>query len=1223
MRQWINQRKLVPMLLIFFLLCLPNVSAFGQTAYDMQIVAQTGVPVGSGTPIALGTEPSINDAGKVSFVARDTDATHGRVMTLNNGVVEQDCFIGNLASVSDDVQINDNDQVIFRQYSDDGLFSDVIRLDGPCSGQIIGKGSFSTQFPEQFDLVLPHITLNDTGRGIFSADIGVNTMLGSRLNGTGPYVISPVLTGFPNLYPMLADNDTTVVRWGGTNTSPLLRFISTNLNTANFIAESTDFNAIGQSPGISDDGNVVAFVGDHITHGLGIFVSLFTGLDFTPIKVAGIGSTFTNFSLQARVGVNRSQSGLPNEYVLAYIGFNFLNQMGLYTTTLDITDPTAPVVLETSLIISEEDTINGLPGFINNIKIYDPVNNQGQIVFWVSTDTGAQAIVRATASTMDAFDPGCESVAFTCKGDYLTVQNNQVVVDETMLDAIVVANIQRDGIVADGVTTLLMRVKTDEQITFELKDLQEQLADTTWGVLRDLAGTTKGNTIMVNPISTNEGNAAFVVYQAPIDLPCSYNAVPCTINEISGSLHVKISATSTTTTREKSLSLFAPPLVFVHGVWSDGWAWRAMSQYLEQKGFSVCSGCLVDYGTEKPAGTFDPTEPDTFVVKQLITSTKQALIYMRGRDIAATQVDVVGHSMGGLVIRSMVAFDDAEDKYEAIQNYNKGSIHKIITVGTPHLGTQIADFLVLNKCFQMLGIGKTLEDFFKSKGRPLGPAVFGFQTDSIALGNLGATDVPTHTIIGLASSVSATEIGLNAVMKLFALSDNVDNLIDLNGNGHDTIVPRESQEGAVDPLASQTFTDVVHADLSSGLIDTGETDSQAIWDEVMRVLLALTESSEFDTIPQFTGLGTATFPVNPYIRPEDVVCPAASRASNIVSLATTTLLPTPGSIVAPGDVVNVQFDVSGGNLVDGALFVVGDKLEVLEEPGPFVFSYTVPTDYVGDMDITAYTFGPGPKNYTDTTTITVTPTTPFANITAMPDFLILDQLGLSFQINVLGYYPDSSTAKITRGSTGTLYTTQSGTNNVISVGANGLVQAQGSGTDVVLITNGAQSTSVPVEVIIPNIPPTLAHIGSQKVDEGQQLEFIVTAADPDGDALAMTAQLSNSNPLSTIGATFVDNGNTGTFDWTPSVGQAGSYDVVFTATDPAGLNDTEVVTITVLIPGDLDRDGDVDETDLSIFSTAFGSVGGNPNYNPAADFDQNGDVDGTDLAIFSSNFGRS
>ncbi|CAB1079457.1 hypothetical protein D1AOALGA4SA_7170 [Olavius algarvensis Delta 1 endosymbiont] len=169
-----------------------------------------------------------------------------------------------------------------------------------------------------------------------------------------------------------------------------------------------------------------------------------------------------------------------------------------------------------------------------------------------------------------------------------------------------------------------------------------------------------------------------------------------------------------------------------------------------------------------------------------------------------------------------------------------------------------------------------------------------------------------------------------------------------------------------------------------------------------------------------------------------------------------------------------------------------------------------------------YTFGPGPENYADTTSITVTPTNLFASIKALPDSLALDQLGLSFQINVIGYYPDNSTAKITHGRTGTLYTTQSGTSNVISVGADGLVQAQEAGTDAVIITNTGQSTSVSVEVILSNNPPILSHIGNQTVVEGQQLHLNVTANDSDGDPLSMNALLNNGDPLSTIGAMFIE-----------------------------------------------------------------------------------------------------
>ena len=43
--------------------------------HDLDVVAKTGVPVGSGTPVALAPAPSINDAGKVAFVARNTTGT--------------------------------------------------------------------------------------------------------------------------------------------------------------------------------------------------------------------------------------------------------------------------------------------------------------------------------------------------------------------------------------------------------------------------------------------------------------------------------------------------------------------------------------------------------------------------------------------------------------------------------------------------------------------------------------------------------------------------------------------------------------------------------------------------------------------------------------------------------------------------------------------------------------------------------------------------------------------------------------------------------------------------------------------------------------------------------------------------------------------------------------------------------------------------------------------
>ncbi len=56
--------------------------------------------------------------------------------------------------------------------------------------------------------------------------------------------------------------------------------------------------------------------------------------------------------------------------------------------------------------------------------------------------------------------------------------------------------------------------------------------------------------------------------------------------------------------------------------------------------------------------------------------------------------------------------------------------------------------------------------------------------------------------------------------------------------------------------------------------------------------------------------------------------------------------------------------------------------------------------------------------------------------------------------------------------------------------------------------------------------------------------------------------------------------------------------------------------------GDFDQDGDVDGSDLGVFSADFGSTNCSANPVCEGDFDNDGDVDGTDLGLFSADFGR-
>ena len=87
--------------------------------------------------------------------------------------------------------------------------------------------------------------------------------------------------------------------------------------------------------------------------------------------------------------------------------------------------------------------------------------------------------------------------------------------------------------------------------------------------------------------------------------------------------------------------------------------------------------------------------------------------------------------------------------------------------------------------------------------------------------------------------------------------------------------------------------------------------------------------------------------------------------------------------------------------------------------------------------------------------------------------------------------------------------------------------------------------------------PVLDPVGDRSAAEGSMITFAVTASDPDGDAVTLDAE-----PLP-LGADF--DPATGAFMWRPTVGQAGVYQVTFSAADNGTptLSDQETIRITV------------------------------------------------------------
>ncbi|HLA40417.1 MAG TPA: putative Ig domain-containing protein, partial [Candidatus Glassbacteria bacterium] len=108
-------------------------------------------------------------------------------------------------------------------------------------------------------------------------------------------------------------------------------------------------------------------------------------------------------------------------------------------------------------------------------------------------------------------------------------------------------------------------------------------------------------------------------------------------------------------------------------------------------------------------------------------------------------------------------------------------------------------------------------------------------------------------------------------------------------------------------------------------------------------------------------------------------------------------------------------------------------------------------------------------------------------------------------------------------------------------------------------SDGLLTTELPVSITVTrgeNRSPVLTGVSNQTVNARVELRFVVTASDPDGDAVTLAAR-----NLPT-GAVF--SAATGGFSFTPTNEQAGAYQLTFSATDVLGAAAESTMTLTVV-----------------------------------------------------------
>ena len=245
----------------------------------------------------------------------------------------------------------------------------------------------------------------------------------------------------------------------------------------------------------------------------------------------------------------------------------------------------------------------------------------------------------------------------------------------------------RNGTIADGVSKLILIVESKSSLQFSINDIKHNnLTNGTLSSLEqasnidNLSSSTRGS-----PQNISNGKSVVAAVYTP----------PDSFNQDTGSnrtINVDVSDldNSAKTLLEIPIRLYRPPVILIHGLWMNSdntWVITNFANRLASYGYHYAFADYEEHNSE----TFDPCDKafGNYGINSIRNTIHNIIEEYRYFSIAASQVDIIGHSMGGLMARGFVQQPD----YKKKENYMKGSIHRLITIGTPHLGGPLSKFL--------------------------------------------------------------------------------------------------------------------------------------------------------------------------------------------------------------------------------------------------------------------------------------------------------------------------------------------------------------------------------------------------------------------------------------------------------------------------------------------------------------------------------------------------
>ena len=593
----------------------------------------------------------------------------------------------------------------------------------------------------------------------------------------------------------------------------------------------------------------------------------------------------------------------------------------------------------------------------------------------------------------------------------------------------------RTGASADGATVVEVRALASAAgtVTFNFKSKLGSGFD--GGLFESERATGSPSAKLVVPTKLEGSNyVAEVFYKVPEDFANSGSSEPdgSERRSIHFNAHLDQTSGGAADSGDVIFYLYHAPVLFMHGIWSGSATWE---------GFPVAADLI--QRAEALAPDWDGVSSIGSASLKIEPKLRTLLESRRSRGIAASQVDIVAHSMGGLIARRIVADGSA-------------LVHKLITVDTPHFGSALADFIFVHRddfILKHLFIPKhpidkgAIDDLRVSVGR------------AARARGMGTGTLRAHSIIGVASDDEPCRISddnqLPRLVYWMCQTNSygfpspgacMEGLLtkELGGKANDEVVDTDSQRGG---LSSKTMFFSAFGQHLCTTAHTLMTSNAAVSNRVRDLLNTSVSSGSFEKYS-----------------------PASASAGDAVEVASIEAVPHPTS----GTPIHIQSPASGQSVLPGSALevVISDATltdvlvvtpdDVIAATGqPLKARIDIPATVIGEYTIGVIgTFAGETARATATTSVHVVPNAATVSLILSPVETFM-MVGDSERITVRAIFADG----ISREITGAATVTYSSSNiSVAIVRPDGTLLAVGPGQASVTATAGDASGQVAVSV---------------------------------------------------------------------------------------------------------------------------------------------------------------